>query len=123
MIAARRRVSDTSAMRPTHDGMDVQTEVKTALVIAAEPSHRMRSPMPTVLRRVGGISVLRRSVQVLQEAGITRILVVVGYRAEDVIGALEANGRRLLDEEPALPVPPLQPRRGFLARLREIIGG
>lgn len=78
-------------MRPTHDGMDVQTEVKTALVIAAEPSHRMRSPMPTVLRRVGGISVLRRSVQVLQEAGITRILVVVGYRAEDVIDAVKED--------------------------------
>ena len=56
----------------------------TALVIAPEPSHRMRSPQPTVLRRVGGITLLERTVRVLREAGVERIVVVAGYRAEDV---------------------------------------
>ncbi len=75
-------------MHPTRPGMDLhQQPATTALVVAAETSHRMRSPQPTVLRRVGGITLLERTVQVLAEAGVKRIVVVVGYRGEDVTAA------------------------------------
>jgi choline kinase/phosphatidylglycerophosphate synthase len=76
-------------MQPTRLGMDLQQPVTTALVVAAESSHRMRSPQPTVLRRVGGVSLLERSVRVLREAGVKRIVVVVGYRGEDVRAAVK----------------------------------
>jgi choline kinase/phosphatidylglycerophosphate synthase len=49
----------------------------------------MRSPQPTVLRRVGGVTLLERTVQVLREAGVKRIVVVVGYRGEDVAAAVK----------------------------------
>jgi protein-tyrosine phosphatase len=35
----------------------------------------------------------------------------------------ETNASRLLANEPPLPVPPLEPRRGMLTRLRELFGG
>jgi len=63
--------------------------VTTALVIAAESSHRVRSPQPTVLRRVGGIPLLDRAVRVLREAGVNRTVIVAGYRADDVTAAVK----------------------------------
>jgi 1L-myo-inositol 1-phosphate cytidylyltransferase / CDP-L-myo-inositol myo-inositolphosphotransferase len=66
--------------------------VASALVIAAEPGHRMRSPQPTVLRRVGGITLLERTVRVLREAGVERIVVVAGYGAEEVTAAVKDHG-------------------------------
>jgi choline kinase/phosphatidylglycerophosphate synthase len=75
-------------MQPTRPGMDLHQPVTTALVIAAEPSHRVRSPQPTLLRRVGGITLLDRTVRVLREAGVQRIVVVVGYRSEHVTAAV-----------------------------------
>jgi CDP-L-myo-inositol myo-inositolphosphotransferase len=44
----------------------------------------MRSTHPKALRRVGGISLLERSVRILRQAGVERIVVVLGYRAEEV---------------------------------------
>jgi len=69
--------------------MDPPQPATTALVIATESSHRTRSLQPTVLRRVGGITLLERTVQVLREAGVKRIVVVAGYRGEDVDAAIK----------------------------------
>ncbi|MDQ3950902.1 MAG: hypothetical protein M3282_11235, partial [Gemmatimonadota bacterium] len=35
----------------------------------------------------------------------------------------ETNAARLLANEPPLPVPPLEPQRGMLSRLRALFGG
>jgi 1L-myo-inositol 1-phosphate cytidylyltransferase / CDP-L-myo-inositol myo-inositolphosphotransferase len=53
--------------------------VRVALLLAADQR---------ALRRVGGISLLERSVRALHRAGVERIVVVVGHRADDVIAAI-----------------------------------
>jgi choline kinase/phosphatidylglycerophosphate synthase len=59
-----------------------------AVVVAAESAHRTGSSPPTVLRRVGGVSLLRRTVRVLCDAGVVRIVVVAGHRSEAVAAAI-----------------------------------
>jgi len=76
-------------MQTTGRAKDLHEPVTTALVIAAEPAHRVRAPQPTLLRRVGGIALLDRAVRVLREAGVRRVVVVVGYRSEDVTAAVK----------------------------------
>ncbi len=56
----------------------------TAVVLAAGGDLRLRSSYPAVLRRVGGIGLLERTVKVLREVGIERIIVVVGQRGDEV---------------------------------------
>jgi choline kinase/phosphatidylglycerophosphate synthase len=65
--------------------------VRVALLLAAGRGLRMRSARPNALRRVGGISLLERWTNVLRKAGVERIVVVVGYRAEDVIATVRAR--------------------------------
>lgn len=76
-------------MQTTGRAKDLQERVTIALVIAAEPAHRVRAPQPTLLRRVGGIALLDRAVRVLREAGVRRVVVVAGYRSEDVTAAVK----------------------------------
>src|SRR3954471_22804027 len=71
---------------------DPQPRATSAVVVTAESKHRSRSPQPTVLRRVGGVTLLDRTVKVLGEAGVTRIVVVAGYRSEDVAATIHAHG-------------------------------
>lgn len=71
---------------------DPQPRATSAVVVAAESEHRSRSLRPTVLRRVGGVTLLDRAVKVLCEAGVTRIVVVAGYRSEDVAAAIHSRG-------------------------------
>ena len=66
-----------------------ENAVRVALVLAAGRGQRMRSTHPKALRRVGGISLLERSVRVLRRAGVERIVVVLGYRADEVIAAIK----------------------------------
>jgi CDP-L-myo-inositol myo-inositolphosphotransferase len=65
--------------------------VRVALVLAAGRGQRMRSTHPKALRRVGGISLLERSVRVLRRAGVERIVVVLGYQADEVIAAIKTR--------------------------------
>ena len=62
--------------------------VSCAVVVAADSKDRTRSSQPTVLRRVGGISLLSRAVRVLGEAGVDRIVVVAGRRSDAVAAAI-----------------------------------
>lgn len=71
--------------------MGRENAVRVALVLAAGRGRRMRSDQPKVLRRVGGTSLLERSVRVLRRAGIERVIVVLGYRADDVIAAIKVR--------------------------------
>jgi 1L-myo-inositol 1-phosphate cytidylyltransferase / CDP-L-myo-inositol myo-inositolphosphotransferase len=65
--------------------------VRVALVLSAGRGLRMRSTHPKALRRVGGISLLERSVRVLRKAGVERIVVVLGYRADEVMTTIESR--------------------------------
>jgi len=71
---------------------DPQSRATSAVVVTAESKHRSRSLQPTVLRRVGGVTLLDRTVKVLCEAGVTRIVVVAGYRSEDVAATIHSHG-------------------------------
>jgi CDP-L-myo-inositol myo-inositolphosphotransferase len=57
---------------------------RTAVVLAAGGDLRLHSSYPAALRRVGGIGLLERTIKVLREAGIERIIVVVGQRGDEV---------------------------------------
>ncbi len=56
----------------------------TAIILAAGKGTRMRSPLPKVLHEVCGTSLLECVLEAVREAGISRILVVVGDRKEAV---------------------------------------
>lgn len=59
-----------------------------AIVMAAGKGTRMKSDLPKVLVPVLGRPMVHYVVDALREAGIDRILVVVGYRADDVKASL-----------------------------------
>ena len=56
----------------------------TAIILAAGKGTRMRSPLPKVLHEVCGTSLLECVLDAVREAGISRILVVVGDKKEAV---------------------------------------
>lgn len=73
-----------------------------AIVMAAGKGTRMKSELPKVLIPVLGKPMIQHVVDALESAGIERIIVVVGYKAEDV--RTELAGRSTvefaLQEEP-----------------------
>ncbi|TPG13418.1 NTP transferase domain-containing protein [Pedococcus bigeumensis] len=71
---------------------DPQPRATSAVVITAESRNRSGSLQPTVLRRVGGVTLLDRTVKVLCEAGVSHIVVVAGYRSEDVAATIYSHG-------------------------------
>lgn len=71
---------------------DAQPPATSAVVVTAEARQRSGSLRPTVLRRVGGVTLLERTVKVLRQAGVTRIVVVAGYRSEDVAATIDSHG-------------------------------
>ncbi|HUY92873.1 MAG TPA: NTP transferase domain-containing protein [Pirellulales bacterium] len=67
---------------------------KLAIVLAAGKGTRMKSDLPKVLVEVCGRPMIFYVLDALQAAGVDEILVVVGYRADDV--------RRTLSDRPGL---------------------
>lgn len=66
--------------------------IKTAVIIAAGAGSRLRNQRnqtPKPLRKVGGIPLIKRIILSAQRAGITRVVVVVGYQKEALIDAVE----------------------------------
>lgn len=61
----------------------------TALILAAGEGTRMKSGMAKVLHKICGKPMVRYVIDSVKEAGVSRILVVVGYRAETVENELE----------------------------------
>ena len=64
-----------------------------AIVMAAGKGTRMKSELPKVLFPVLGRPMIHYALDVLEAAGIDRIIVVVGYRAEDVKQELAGRHR------------------------------
>ena len=61
---------------------------KTAIIMAAGKGTRMESELPKVLVNVCGRPMIEYVLDAIRAAGVTRTIVVVGYRAEDVRAAL-----------------------------------
>ncbi len=71
--------------------MGTSTVPACAVVLAAGEGTRMKSPLPKVLHRAGGRTLVDWVLGALKEAGIGRIIAVVGFRREAVIAELEAH--------------------------------
>jgi bifunctional UDP-N-acetylglucosamine pyrophosphorylase/glucosamine-1-phosphate N-acetyltransferase len=64
----------------------------TALILAAGEGTRMKSDMAKVLHKICGKPMVHYVIDSVREAGVSRILVVIGYRAETVEDELEIEG-------------------------------
>jgi bifunctional UDP-N-acetylglucosamine pyrophosphorylase/glucosamine-1-phosphate N-acetyltransferase len=69
------------------NGGNVERRPCAAVVLAAGKSTRMVTDLPKVLHEVCGRPMLAYVIDACREAGINRIVVVVGYRKDDVIAA------------------------------------
>lgn len=61
----------------------------TAIILAAGKGTRMRSPKPKVLHEVCGTTLLEYVVEAVQNAEISEIIIVVGYKKEAVRNSLK----------------------------------
>ena len=77
---------------------------RAAVILAAGKGTRMRSPLPKVLHKVGGRTLLDRAVDAAEAAGCARIVVVVGAHSPEVG---QAAIRRLGEGGVAVQDPPL----------------
>ncbi|MBF0491865.1 MAG: NTP transferase domain-containing protein [Deltaproteobacteria bacterium] len=65
---------------------------KQALILAAGNGSRIQrfgGDIPKPLRKVGGLSLIKRSILTAKQAGIRDFVIVVGYRGEDIVSALQ----------------------------------
>jgi len=67
------------------------TRPTAAIILAAGRSTRMVTDLPKVLHEVCGRPMLAYVIDACRAAGIQRLIVVVGYRKEDVIAAFEGE--------------------------------
>lgn len=65
-----------------------------AIVLAAGQGTRMRSPLPKVLHRVGGRTMIDRVLDILERAGVEELVVVVGFGRPAVEAELAATHPR-----------------------------
>ncbi len=77
-------------LRPTKRG-DSVTEGALAVVLAAGKSTRMKSALPKVLHEVCGRPMIEYVLDAARAAGVTRIVAVVGHRAELVRAQLSRH--------------------------------
>ena len=72
-----------------------------AIVLAAGKGTRMKSELPKVLAPVLGRPMIMYTLDALRAAGVSRLVLVVGYKAEEVKGALagEADVEYVLQTE------------------------
>ena len=77
---------------------------RAAVILAAGQGTRMRSPVPKVLHKVGGRTLLDRVIDTVEQTGCEKIVVVVGTHSPAV---RELVARRLGPEAVAVQDPPL----------------
>lgn len=70
-----------------------------AVVLAAGKGTRMKSQLPKVLHPVGGKPMVQHVLKAARTCGATRLLVVVGYGAQQVQEALAGEAEFVLQEE------------------------
>ncbi|MDD3925238.1 MAG: bifunctional UDP-N-acetylglucosamine diphosphorylase/glucosamine-1-phosphate N-acetyltransferase GlmU [bacterium] len=71
----------------------------TAVVLAAGKGTRMKSALPKVLHKVCGRPILEHILNMLDEAGVGRIIVVAGYGAEEVSALCSGRAEIALQTE------------------------
>ncbi len=64
------------------------------VVLAAGKGTRMASELPKVLHKLGELPLVAYPIAAAKKAGVERIVVVIGYRAEEVQAAVEALAKR-----------------------------
>ncbi len=92
---------------------------RAAIVLAAGQGTRMKSPLPKVLHKVGGRTMLDRAIDAAQGAGCERIVVVAGPGRSPVA---EHAARRLGAEAIAIQDPPLGTGHAVLAARAALAG-
>ena len=85
---------------------------RAAVIMAAGQGTRMKSPIPKVLHKVGGRSLLDRVIDTVEAAGCDRIHVVVGNHSPEVRALVVS---RLGESAPVLQDPPLGTGHAVLA--------
>ena len=66
-----------------------------AIILAAGVGDRLGAPWnaaPKALLRVGEVTLLRRHLGILEDAGVEEIVIGVGYRADLIAAELDAIG-------------------------------
>jgi bifunctional UDP-N-acetylglucosamine pyrophosphorylase/glucosamine-1-phosphate N-acetyltransferase len=92
---------------------------RAAIILAAGQGTRMKSPLPKVLHKVGGRTMLDRAIDAAEGSGCERIVVVAGPGRSPVA---EHAARRLGAEAVAVQDPPLGTGHAVLAA-RAALGG
>ena len=64
---------------------------RAAVIMAAGQGTRMKSPLPKVLHKVGGRTMLDRAIDAAQGAGCERVVVVCGTHSPSVIEHVKAR--------------------------------
>src|SRR5215510_10063104 len=73
-----------------------------AIVMAAGKGTRMKSDLPKVLFPVGGRPMVEYVLDALGEVGISRVVAVVGYRADLMRETLARPGLEFAEQSPQL---------------------
>jgi len=95
------------------------TPQRAAVILAAGQGTRMKSPLPKVLHKVGGRTMLDTAIDAAQALGCARIVVVVGARSP-AVGAHVAA--RLGADAVAVQDPPLGTAHAVLAARKALAG-
>jgi len=80
-------------------GEPPSTGTLVAAVLAAGQGTRMRSRHPKVLHQLAGKSLIQRVLDLLQDAGAQRVVVVLGHQADEVRGALPESVSTVVQEQ------------------------
>src|SRR5207237_4980330 len=117
-VRARTRTSVTDLENPVNTQADVgeppstpavdergrpaatagQAGTLVAVVLAAGQGTRMRSRLHKVLHLLGGKKLIQRVLDLLEDAGASRVVVVLGHRADDVRRALPESVATVIQE-------------------------
>ena len=95
------------------------TPQRAAVILAAGQGTRMKSPLPKVLHKVGGRTMLDTAIDAAEALGCARIVVVVGVHSPAVGGHV---AKRLGEASVAVQDPPLGTAHAVLAA-REALAG
>lgn len=70
-----------------------------AIILAGGRGKRMQSDLPKVLHELHGKSMIQHAVESVREAGISDVIIVVGYRRDLVVEHLGSQARFAVQEE------------------------
>lgn len=76
--------------------------VRAAVVLAAGQGKRMKSDLPKVLHTIAGVPMVRYVIDAVRDAGIERVIVVVGYQGDRVVEACADAGVEFVRQEEQL---------------------